>query len=76
MKDRKKIQHLDNLDTEMINTKGWKLKKIFVEDINKADKVYEDATNYTKPLTSESDMGMRSITIGNNHFIDVYRKKE
>ncbi len=74
MSSQKPVKILDNMDTDIIQKQGWRLNKIFNDEVDNSRETYQKAIDYAKILSAQFNVAMRSVTHNNSHFLEVYRK--
>ncbi len=70
----KKVESLEDMDTGMLESKGWKLKRNFQGAIENTSDVYDEAMEYAENLANDTVVGMRSVSLEKSFFVDVYIK--
>ena len=68
------VESLDHLDTGLIKDRGWKMKKNFAANSDKAFELHEEAMEYAEALAKDREVGVRPISKGDNIYYDVYVK--
>ena len=74
MSFQKPVKILDNMDTDIIQKQGWRLNKIFNDDVSNSHETYKKAVDYAKILSAQFNVAIRSVTHKDAHFLEVYRK--
>ena len=75
-KSSKEVRLLENLDTDLIQRQGWKLDKMFEEDVNKAEETYNKAMKYAEILSAQCKVALRTVTHKESVFMEVYKKDD
>ena len=70
------IKSLDHLDSGVIESRGWRITKVFSASSDKAFELHEEAMRYAEELAKTQETGIRPISKDDKIFYDVYIKQK
>ncbi len=74
MKFQNPFELLDNIDTDIIQKQGWMLDRMFTDEVINSHENYQKAIDYSKKLSAQFNVAIRSVTHNDWHFLEIYRK--
>ena len=65
---------LDSFDTKLIQSEGWHLDRMIADSNENSIKVYNQAMERARVLSSQCSVGLRRVTNKKSVFMEIYKK--